>query len=158
MAAESTLFLKNPGKYFVRQLAANDDFPAMNLHTLDDRKISLPASGHTKTLVAFWTSLWDWAPQFNEKLNKLAADYPYAKLEIVGVNLDESPRQLERFLAAHPARWTQCFLGEKASPDLQKKYGFVWPPAIYLVGSDGKVIASVGCDNVDADVAKLMAR
>lgn len=95
-------------------------------------------------LVDFWAT---WCAPCVESFPALEALYEEHRddgLEIVGVNIDETPMLLKEFLEKTPLPWTQIQNlggdGEEPHPNAAR-YGVNAIPFLVLVGRDGKVAA-----------------
>lgn len=152
-----SIFVKDFAKNFQRCLQPGDDLPSLQVHPLDGGEIDIAKTGSEYTLVIFWSSLLDPSHTFLDSINQLASEYPAEKLKIIGISYDESRTMLDRFLAKNPSKWTQCFLGEKALPDLLQKFGPIdYAPVICLTGKDGKILTLPGRDTCRQEVEKMV--
>jgi hypothetical protein len=65
---------------------------------------------------------------------------------------------LENFIKEKEMPWPQCFDGKGWETDFVQKYGIQGIPATFLVGKDGKVVATnLRGPALDAELGKLLA-
>lgn len=86
--------------------------------------------------VDFWAS---WCPPCARAfpfMNALAREFGDRGLRIVGVNVDEDPRDAERFLGTHPAVFT---VARDASGQCPRVFGVEAMPSSFLIDQDGVV-------------------
>lgn len=93
-------------------------------------------------LVEFWAS---WCPDCLRETPDIAAAYRQYHdrgLEIVGVSLDHDRDAFLGFTKKHAMPWPQQFDGQGWNNPYAVKYGVRGIPEMWLVGRDGKVIAT----------------
>lgn len=93
-------------------------------------------------LVDFWAT---WCgPCVAEMPNVIAAYEKYHEkgFEIIGISLDQSKESLDAYVAENKMSWPQYFDGKGWQNDIAGKFGISSIPATFLVGKDGKVVAS----------------
>ncbi len=93
-------------------------------------------------LVDFWAT---WCgPCIAEMPNVIAAYEKHNSdgFEVVGISLDQSKADLEKFVEENKMPWTQYFDGKGWQNDIAGKFGINSIPATFLVGKDGKIVAS----------------
>ena len=93
-------------------------------------------------LVDFWAT---WCgPCIAEMPNVIAAYNKYhgKGFEIVGISLDQSKESLDAYVSENKMAWPQYFDGKGWQSDIAGKFGISSIPATFLVGKDGKVVAS----------------
>tara|TARA_R110000850_G_scaffold10259_23_gene36888 strand:+ start:3100 stop:3963 length:864 start_codon:yes stop_codon:yes gene_type:complete len=127
----STLYLPGVGEtmeFAFTDLAGND----VDLSKMKDKVI----------LVDFWAT---WCgPCVAEMPNVIAAydEYHDDGFEVVGISLDEDKAAVEKFTADNSMPWSQYFDGKGWENELAQRFGIGSIPATFLIGKDGKVIAS----------------
>lgn len=85
----------------------------------------------------FWASWCGPCRQSFPWMNEMQAKYGPRGLQIVGVNLDATTGDAEKFLAQVPAAFP---VGYDAKGDSARRYEIKGMPSSVLVGADGKVI------------------
>ena len=130
--------------------------------TPDGEPFELSSLKGKVVLVDFWATWCGPCVESFPELEKLYEAHRGEGLEIVGVNQDESLRQLKAFLKDTPLPWTQVQnLGEDGGephPNAQR-YGVNAIPFVVLVGRNGKVVKvnvkpDELADLVEAELAK----
>ncbi len=93
-------------------------------------------------LVDFWAT---WCgPCIAEMPNVIAAYEKYHDkgFEVIGISLDETKQPLVEFTEGRGMTWPQYFDGKGWENEIAQRYGIKSIPATFLVGKDGKIIAS----------------
>ena len=93
-------------------------------------------------LIDFWAT---WCgPCIEEMPNVITAYNQYQEkgFEVIGVSLDQDLAEMEEFIATNEMKWPQYFDGKGWGNDLAGKYGIKSIPSTFLIGKDGKIIAS----------------
>lgn len=112
-------------------------------------------------VVDFWAT---WSPGFTEALPNLRRQYELYKesgLEVVGVNLDEDQRQVDRFLARNDLPWESVYSFERDAlvwdAPMAKKYGVDSIPFVVLVDRHGETVAlNARGDMLNRKLAQLL--
>lgn len=91
------------------------------------------------TLVDFWASWCGPCKQEIAIIKQLYEKYNAKGLQVVGVDVWESPEQAQSYLKENPLPWNVIFTGEKS--DATDKYGINAIPCILLIDPDGKIVA-----------------
>ncbi len=93
-------------------------------------------------LVDFWAT---WCrPCVAEMPNVVAAHKKYQDqgFEVVGISLDEDKGAVESFVSDNSMDWPQYFDGKGWENEIAQRFGVSSIPATFLVGKDGKIVAS----------------
>ena len=109
---------------------------------IDGRKVDLAALKGKVVLVDFWAT---WCgPCVAEIPNVLAAYEKYHDkgFEVIGISRDQDMDALKHFVAEKKVPWPMHFDTDPKGPNFGDKYGAFTLPTIFLVGKDGKVVAS----------------
>ena len=64
------------------------------------------------------------------------------RFAMVGLSLDPAASAPRDYAKKNKLGWTQGFLGEWSNTDLPARYGVEGIPSIFLIGPDGKVVAT----------------
>ena len=93
-------------------------------------------------LVDFWAT---WCgPCIAEMPNVIAAYEKYQEkgFEVIGISLDQDKEKLESYTEDNGMNWPQYFDGKGWENDIASKFGIQGIPATYLIGKDGKIVAT----------------
>ncbi len=109
---------------------------------LRGQEIDLAKMKGKVVLVDFWAT---WCgPCVAEMPNVVAAYEKYRGkgFEVIGISLDEDKAAVEQFVAEKKMPWPQHFDGKGWGNELAQQFGIQGIPATFLVGKDGKIVAS----------------
>ena len=93
-------------------------------------------------LVDFWAT---WCgPCIAEMPNVIKAHSELNEkgFEVIGISLDQDKAALEKFIADNEMPWPQYFDGKGWQNEISGKFGISSIPATFLIGKDGKIIAT----------------
>ena len=122
-----------------KSLAVGAVFPGIEGKALDGSAASTAALKGKVVLVDFWAT---WCPPCREELPNVLAAYEkfHAKgSEVIAVSPDKDEGELKKFIEEKKLPWPQIFEG---ADDLAGKFGVESIPTTYLIGADGKIVAT----------------
>lgn len=125
------------------QLKSGDMAPDFNVSNLDGKPLKLSDYRGKYVLLDFWAT---WCgPCVGEMPNMKATYDAYGKDDrfvIISLSLDSEPAAPKKFAQNRSIAWTQGFLGDWSKDKETQRYGVYAIPAIFLIGPDGKVLAT----------------
>gem|GEM_PF-538702 len=148
--------LKALAKQFdkANQPKIGDPPPPITLTTITGKKINLAQLRGKVVVLDFWAT-WC-APCVQELPHIIAINEKYKNRRdfmILGISRDFDESDLRNFLKNNPrVSWDQVVGEENGSDQAAEKFGIVGIPALFVVGSDGKIAAT------DLDASQLQAR
>lgn len=117
-------------------LQANAAAPDFTLRALDGPNLHLAEQRGRVVLVNFWASWCGPCRQEMPQLNKLHDKYRAAGLVMLGINIDDDPRQAAELAARYQIRFPVLLDTDKA---VVKRYDLGAMPATVLIDRDGRV-------------------
>jgi hypothetical protein len=110
-----------------------------------------------KAVVVYYWASWNSQSASDFAKLKTLSDAQGKNVEVVCVNLDNTPKEATDFLAHNPAVGVQLYQSGGLDSKLATDYGIEVLPNLFLVGKDGKVVSrNVQINNLDDEVKKLM--
>jgi len=159
LLAPSSHSVAADGTFDLTTLAVGKEFPDFSEPDLDGKTASVGNFKGKIVLVDFWAT---WCgPCVAELPNVIKAYEKYHDkgFEIVGISLDKDKGRLTSFLKAKNMTWQQVFDGNGWESKVAKKYQVQSIPATYLIGKDGKLLASnLRGEALDKVLAKELAK
>ena len=124
------------------RVKVGDDAPPFEVASLDGESLKLADFRDKYVLLYFWAAWCDPCEAQTEQIRKVHAAWGGdERLVIMGLSLDPSPLNAQRYVAGKGLTWLQGFVGKWKQSPLRHLYDVPNIPSIWLVGPDGKVIA-----------------
>ena len=109
-----------------------------------------------KAVVVYYWASWNDLAQKDFNKIQLALKGFAGKVELVGVNLDNTANEAQAFVKTNAVPGTHLHMPGGLESPLAVQYGITSLPAMFLVGPDGKVITkSVQASTMDDELNKL---
>jgi peroxiredoxin len=143
-----------------KQLKVGDVAPAFDVPTLDGKSLKLSDLAGKYVLLDFWAT---WCgpcvgeiPNMKEVYDEFKDSSDFA---MVALSLDGEEDTVKKFVAKEGLGWTQGFLGEWSKATLPDDYGVRGIPHIFLIGPDGKIVATdMRGESIKSAVAKALGK
>jgi thiol-disulfide isomerase/thioredoxin len=130
----------------------------LGFKAVDGREVELSAMRGKVVLVSFWATWCGWCQREVPVWVSAYQKYGGQEFEIVSVSLDRDREALLNFLKARKIDWPQHFDGKGWENELAVRYGIKSIPATFLVGRDGKVVATdLRGEQLERKLAELVA-
>lgn len=137
LIAAAVLFLSFNTSLAEAKVEKDQKFPEFNLPTLDGKgKMGTEDLKGKIVLVDFWAHWCEPCKISFPVLNKLAAKYK-GKVVVVGINVDEAPKDAKSFLKDNPAKNIKILSDSKKS--LVEKIGVAVMPTSFILDKEGTV-------------------
>jgi thiol-disulfide isomerase/thioredoxin len=132
------------------------DFPAGKT-TIDGQPLTLARFKDKVVLVDFWAT---WCPPCRAEVPHLVAAYDKFKdkgFEIIGISFDQDRSAFDTYLTEQKMTWPQYFDGKGWENEIGPTYGIQSIPGMYLLGKDGKVVATdLRGNKLEQEIEKLL--
>ncbi|MDB6040291.1 MAG: polymerase sigma factor, sigma-70 family, partial [Verrucomicrobiales bacterium] len=117
--------------------------PEFEAKTIENKPVKLSDFKGKYLLLDFW-AVWCGpcvaeTPDLKETFDSFKENKAFA---MVGLSLDPDADAPRKYAAKNQLGWIQGFLGDWSKTDLPSRYGVEGIPSIFLIGPDGKIIAS----------------
>ena len=124
-------------------LRPGDKAPDFAATTLDGKPFKLSDLRGKVVLLDFWAT---WCtpciaelPNLERAYEKFGKDGDFV---VIGISLDSSDSAVQQFCEQRKIRWPQIVLGPAEQNPVAKRYNVSGIPATFLIGRDGKVVAT----------------
>jgi thiol-disulfide isomerase/thioredoxin len=126
--------------------------------TLSDPNITFDMDQkHGKVVIVYYWASWNTQCTGDFAKLKTMLDTHSGKLELVGVNLDNTTDEARTYLRSNPVSGTHLHQDGGLESKLATDYGIQVLPTIFVVGKDGKVVNRNGqIANLEDEVKKLV--
>jgi len=127
--------------------------------TLDGKTFDIKTLANKVVIVYYWASWNKQSVGDFARLKMLLNTYGNKGVELVCINLDNSPPEANSFLANGGVPGVQLFQPGSLEGPLATQYGIMVLPNMFLVGKDGKVVSrTVQLANLEDEVKKLVGK
>jgi thiol-disulfide isomerase/thioredoxin len=135
---------------------AGDQAPAVAVTTLKGERLELEKLEGKTVLLDFWAT---WCVPCVAELPIFVDLYDQGKTRkdfvMIGVNLDGDEKMLRRFLKKHRVEWHQVHGPKGGARETAERFGVIGLPAVFLIGPDGRILAS---DLREDEIAKAVKK
>jgi len=127
------------------------------LTTLDGKKLTLPDDLKGKVVVIdFWATWCGPCVVAMPDLKKFYAAYKDKGVVVIGISLDESKADVEKFLTDKGYDWIQTFDGGTWANPTATRYGVGAIPAVFVVDKEGNLLSDNARGNLEAVVNRAL--
>jgi thiol-disulfide isomerase/thioredoxin len=125
--------------------------------SIEGKAFDLATLNNKVVLIHCWATWCGPCKEDLETIRGLQAKYGKDGFTPVGVNLDNTPAELQTFLRGKSLPWTQLYETGGMESRLAADLGVLTLPTMVLINKDGKVVSpSINGAELDAAVKKLM--
>lgn len=107
-------------------------------------------------LIQYWATWSEQSKNDMAILKQLVAKYG-RQLAVIGVSMDNNPKDLESYLTIEKLPWPQIFEAGGLDSPPANQLGILTAPTMILVNQDGKVVSrSIRAADIEAELKKLL--
>lgn len=140
-----------------RRLESTGKSLPLKAKTIEGKAFDLATLNNKIVLIHCWATWCGPCKEDLETIRGLQAKYGKDGFTPVGVNLDNTPAELQTFLRGKSLPWTQLYEAGGMESRLAADLGVLTLPTMVLINKDGKVVSpSINGAELDAAVKKLM--
>jgi thiol-disulfide isomerase/thioredoxin len=141
-----------------RRLAVGSEPIAFEVTSITGEKISPEQYRGKVLLIDFWATWCAPCKQEMPNVKRVYGKYREKGFEIVGISLDRSRGDLDRYIEKNQIHWPQFFDGKYWQNEIAVKYGISSIPATILVDKKGKIrYKSLRGNQLEVAVKELLA-
>jgi thiol-disulfide isomerase/thioredoxin len=141
-----------------KRLKVGSEPIAFEVTSIEGKKISTEQYKGKVLLLDFWATWCAPCKQEMPSVKKVYGKYNEKGFEIVGISLDRSRGDLDRYLASNNIQWPQFFDGKYWQNEIAVKYGVSSIPATFLIDKKGKIrYKSLRGNQLEVAVKELLA-
>ncbi len=123
-------------------LNIGEDAPNFTATSLDGKTIDLAKLRGKVVLIDFWATWCTPCIADMPAIRRVYDEYKSRGFVVIGVSLDDEPSVVRRFAKSKKIPWPLCALGPQGKNPIAKAYSVEGIPATFLIGPDGKVVAT----------------
>ena len=125
--------------------------------TLDGKKFDLAQYKGRTVLIQYWATWCQLCKQDMHQLKDLQAKFSQKGFSVVGVNLDNDVKEVNKYLMQNRWPWPQLFESGGMESRLANQLGIMTLPTMILVDKNGKVLRrNIHAAELDAELGKLL--
>jgi thiol-disulfide isomerase/thioredoxin len=126
-----------------QKVRAGQAAPEFAVKTVDGKPLNLSDFRGKFVLLDFWATWCGPCLAEVPHLKKVHEEFgKNERFAMVSLSLDDRPDEPKEFAKKNGLGWTQGFLGDWSQDKVTRSYGVQGIPSVWLIGPDGKVVAT----------------